>query len=121
MIFITGDTHGDLRRFSTDAFYEQREMTKDDYAIILGDFGMVWDYKGESKYEKESRKQFEDFEVVITEEKQLEHDSFYTAEIPEYGISLTGYDKDELIKIIKEQFKDKQSEYLIRKYLRLDE
>ena len=52
MIFITGDTHGDLRRFSTDAFYEQREMTKDDYAIILGDFGMVWDYKGESKYEK---------------------------------------------------------------------
>lgn len=52
MIFITGDTHGDLRRFSTDAFYEQREMTKDDYAIILGDFGMVWDYKGESKHEK---------------------------------------------------------------------
>ena len=73
------------------------------------------------EYEKESRKQFEDFEVVITEEKYLEHDSFYTAEIPEYGISLTGYDKDELIKIIKEQFKDKQSEYLIRKYLKLDE
>ena len=47
MIFITGDTHGDLRRFSKDAFYEQREMTKDDYAIILGDFGLVWDYKGE--------------------------------------------------------------------------
>ena len=73
------------------------------------------------EYEKESRKQFEDFEVVITEEKYLEHDSFYTAEISEYGIALTGYDKDELIKIIKEQFKDKQSEYLIRKYLRLDE
>lgn len=73
------------------------------------------------EYEKESRNQFEDFEVVITEEKQLEHDSFYTAEIPEYGISLTGYDKDELIKIIKEQFKYKQTEYLIRKYLRLDE
>ena len=52
MIFITGDTHGDLRRFSKDAFYEQREMTKDDYAIILGDFGLVWDYKGESRYEK---------------------------------------------------------------------
>ena len=73
------------------------------------------------EYEKESRKQFEDFEVVITEEKYLEHDSFYTAEIPEYGISLTGYDKDELIKNIKEEFKRKQTKYLIRKYLKLDE
>ena len=73
------------------------------------------------EYEKESRKQFEDFEVVITEEKQLEHDSFYTAEISEYGIALTGYDKDELIKNIKEEFKWKQTKYLIRKYLKLDE
>jgi hypothetical protein len=27
-------------------------MTKDDYVIILGDFGMVWDYSGDSRYEK---------------------------------------------------------------------
>lgn len=73
------------------------------------------------EYEKESRKQFEDFEVVITEEKHLDHDSCYTAEIPEYGISRTGYDKDELIKNIKEKFKWKQTQYLVRKYLRLDE
>ena len=52
MIFITGDTHGDIRRFNNNSFYEQKEMTKDDYVIILGDFGMVWDYSGESRYEK---------------------------------------------------------------------
>ena len=51
-IYITGDTHGDVRRLNTTSFYEQKEMTKDDYVIILGDFGLVWDYKGESREEK---------------------------------------------------------------------
>ena len=51
MIYITGDIHGDPIRFSTNIFPEQKEMTKDDYVIICGDFGLVWDYKGESKYE----------------------------------------------------------------------
>ena len=27
-IFITGDTHGDFRRFRPDIFYEQEHMTK---------------------------------------------------------------------------------------------
>ena len=42
MIYITGDTHGDFRRFSTDIFPEQKEMTKDDFVIICGDFGGIW-------------------------------------------------------------------------------
>lgn len=52
MIFITGDTHGDFRRFNTMNFPEQYEMTKDDYAIICGDFGGVWAVNEESKGEK---------------------------------------------------------------------
>ena len=51
-IYITGDIHGNPVRLSTDSFYEQKEMTKDDYVIILGDFGLVWNCKGESKNEK---------------------------------------------------------------------
>lgn len=51
-IYVTGDIHGNPSRLSTDIFPEQKEMTKDDYVIILGDFGLVWDYKGESKNEK---------------------------------------------------------------------
>ena len=53
MIYITGDTHADFKgRFSTQNFPQQKEMTKDDYLIICGDFGGVWDAGGESKTEK---------------------------------------------------------------------
>lgn len=51
MIYVTGDTHSEVTRFSSDNFPEQKEMTKDDYVIILGDFGLVWE-ETESKYEK---------------------------------------------------------------------
>ena len=40
MIYITGDTHGNFMRFSTDIFTEQKEMTKSDYIIVCGDFGI---------------------------------------------------------------------------------
>ena len=52
MIYITGDTHSDFTRFSTDKFPKQKEMTKNDYVIICGDFGGVWNYQEESTYEK---------------------------------------------------------------------
>lgn len=52
MIYITGDCHRDFRRFRTGIFTEQKEMTKDDYMIICGDFGGVWSYQQESKEEK---------------------------------------------------------------------
>lgn len=52
MIFITGDTHQDYRRFTELCFPEQKEMTKDDYVIICGDFGGVWNYQHESEREK---------------------------------------------------------------------
>lgn len=51
MIYVTGDIHGDPSRFSTDCFPEQKEMTKDDFVIILGDFGLVWNNE-ETKGEK---------------------------------------------------------------------
>lgn len=61
MIYITGDTHGGFgRRFNTTNFPEQREMTKDDYVIICGDFGGVWDVGWESKREKHWLDWFED-------------------------------------------------------------
>ena len=52
MIYITGDTHSDFTRFSTDKFPVQKEMTKEDYAIICGDFGGVWTFEQESNQEK---------------------------------------------------------------------
>ena len=52
MIYITGDCHHDFRKFNTEAFPEQGEMTKDDYVIVCGDFGGVWMRDEESKEEK---------------------------------------------------------------------
>ena len=49
MIYITGDCHGDYRRFSKDIFPEQKEMNKDDFMIICGDFG-YWLPSKEQEY-----------------------------------------------------------------------
>lgn len=54
-IFITGDTHSNAReemsRFNTENFPRQKELTKEDYVIICGDFGFCWN-KEESGNEK---------------------------------------------------------------------
>lgn len=50
MIFITGDTHGDFLRFNTKNFKEQKNLTREDYVIICGDFGGIWDDSKEEKY-----------------------------------------------------------------------
>lgn len=44
-IYLTGDTHGhiDINKLNIENFPEQKNLTKDDYVIILGDFGLVWD------------------------------------------------------------------------------
>lgn len=50
MIYVTGDTHADwMTRLRMDSFPEQKEMTKDDYVIVLGDFG-IWDNSKREKY-----------------------------------------------------------------------
>ncbi len=66
-LFVTGDTHGAERfeygsadgyvpRLNTRNFPGQKNLTKDDYVIICGDFGGIWDtdrrYNAESKAEK---------------------------------------------------------------------
>lgn len=49
-VYVTGDTHGDFRRFSTHEFPEQKEMTKDDFVIICGDFGGIWNGGANEEY-----------------------------------------------------------------------
>ena len=45
MIFVTGDLHGNLdkSKLNTQSFPHQEELTKDDFVIIAGDFGGIWD------------------------------------------------------------------------------
>lgn len=44
MIYLTGDTHIpiDISKLNTISFPEQKQMTREDYVIVLGDFGLLW-------------------------------------------------------------------------------
>ena len=52
MIYVTGDTHGniDIHKFNTTIFPEGKTLTKDDYVIVCGDFGLVWNNDAEDKW-----------------------------------------------------------------------
>lgn len=53
MIYVTGDVHGTIsitERLNTKNFPQQKEMTKSDYVIITGDFGLIWDGSKEDHF-----------------------------------------------------------------------
>ena len=53
MLYVTGDTHGDLDFQKILDWVGATKLNKDnDYLIILGDFGYVWENKRDN-YEKE--------------------------------------------------------------------
>ncbi|MBE5961667.1 MAG: metallophosphoesterase, partial [Lachnospiraceae bacterium] len=49
MIYITGDCHGHYKRFTKKRFPTQRMMSKQDYVIVCGDFGL-WDRSKKQEY-----------------------------------------------------------------------
>lgn len=54
MIYITADTHVpyDCEKLSNKKFPEQENLTKSDYLIIAGDFGLIWREDGTFKWWK---------------------------------------------------------------------
>lgn len=55
MVLLTGDTHGylDIQKLTSNnrAWRDTlRDMTRDDFVIILGDFGLVWDNDGLERF-----------------------------------------------------------------------
>jgi DNA repair exonuclease SbcCD nuclease subunit len=50
MIYITGDTHGNFRRFEKEYFPAGQNLCRDDYVIVCGDFG-IWDETPQSNKE----------------------------------------------------------------------
>lgn len=51
-IFVTGDCHSDFRKFNMENFPKQAALDKEDYVVICGDFGGIWEVGWESKKEK---------------------------------------------------------------------
>lgn len=53
MIYVTGDIHGgfDIHKLSSKELQSAGvRIKKDDYVIVCGDFGLVWDNKPEERY-----------------------------------------------------------------------
>ena len=53
MIYITGDTHIptiDIQKLGSKRFSAQKSLSKNDFILICGDFGGVWDGSNEEKY-----------------------------------------------------------------------
>lgn len=52
MILVTGDIHGptDIAKLSAKSNTIEKQMTKEDFLIICGDFGMVWDNSEEDMW-----------------------------------------------------------------------
>ena len=57
MVYITGDTHGDMSVFKNPKL---RKLGEDDILIICGDFGFLWDGSDEEKknIEKLTKKKY---------------------------------------------------------------
>lgn len=46
MIYVTGDLHGEIDRFKSKEF---KKLKKNDYLIVCGDFGFLWDGSKQEK------------------------------------------------------------------------
>ncbi|EPY2307586.1 metallophosphoesterase [Clostridium sporogenes] len=55
MIFVTGDTHipRDIEKLNELNFLDCKNLIKDDYVIITGDFGAIWDNSKQELYYRE--------------------------------------------------------------------
>ena len=87
MIYVTGDCHADFTRFNTKNFPEQYDMTKDDYVIICGDFGGVWNRFKENKHEKHWMDWLEDrpFATLFCEGNHENFDRLYSYPVEKWN------------------------------------
>ncbi len=105
MIYITGDCHADFSRFSTAIFPEQREMTKEDYVIICGDFGGVWTKGEESPREKWDLNWLEDksFTTLFVDGNHENFDRLYSYPVEKWHGGKVHKIRDSVIHLMRGQ------------------
>lgn len=79
-VYLTGDTHGEFTRFNSRLFTEQKELTRDDIIIVLGDFGIWHDTKDEKYwFDWLSEKSFT---LCFVDGNHENYDRIYSKEFP---------------------------------------
>ena len=101
MIYITGDCHGDYTRFNTKNFPEQKQMTKDDFVIVCGDFGF-WTPSKEQEHQLEWLSQ-KPFTTLYLDGNHECFDELYNLPIEEFCGGKVHFVKDSIIHLMRGQ------------------
>lgn len=105
MIYITGDCHGEFGRFNKEIFPEQNEMSKEDYVIICGDFGGVWNRGMESPKETWWLDWLQDkpFTTLFVDGNHENFDRLYTYPVEEWHGGKVHKIRDSVIHLMRGQ------------------
>lgn len=104
MIYITGDTHIpiDIRKLSSSKFKEQKDMTKNDYVIICGDFGGVWDNSNEELYWRKWL-QKKNFTTLFVDGNHENHELLNSFEVHSWNGGKVHFINDSIIHLMRGQ------------------
>lgn len=101
MVFVTGDCHGDYSRFSMKWFPEQKEMTKEDYVIVCGDFG-YWDESREQRYWRKWLSE-KPFTTLFVDGNHENYDMLKALPVKEWHGGKVQYVTDDIIHLMRGQ------------------
>lgn len=104
VIYITGDTHIpiDIRKLGMPNFGEQSEMTKDDFVIICGDFGGVWDNSNEDLYWQKWLQE-RNFKTLFIDGNHENFDLLNQYEVSEWNGGKVHFVNDSIIHLLRGQ------------------
>ncbi|MGB4614242.1 MAG: metallophosphoesterase [Erysipelotrichaceae bacterium] len=79
MIYITGDTHGNIdnKKLNDINFPIQKTLTKNDYVIVVGDMGIVWD---DNDQKNQDFYNFRNFTTLFIDGNHENFDKLYSFE-----------------------------------------
>lgn len=104
MFYITGDTHIpiDIQKLNPDSFTIQDSLSRDDYLIICGDFGGVWD---DSKVRTEYLQWLNDrnFTTLFVDGNHENFDRLYAMPVEPWKGGKVHYIRDNIIHLMRGQ------------------
>lgn len=78
MIYVTGDVHAGFEKFSHARWRRGKELTRDDYVLVCGDFG-IWKDDSEERYGLD-RLEEKNFNILFCDGNHENFDRLYSDE-----------------------------------------
>ena len=104
MIYVTGDMHGDFKRFTKKERQRSKyQLTSNDYVIVLGDFGLVWADNKEFQYNGEWLSKLP-FTILFVDGNHDNHDMLASYPVEEWhGGKVHHIVQDKIIHLMRGQ------------------